>query len=124
MIKTEVIGHLGKDAGLKNIAGNNYASFSIAVTEKTKGTPKTMWINCLKADKEGKLLPYLKKGTKLFIAGKPVLSVYTNKNAEPIADMTIWVNELEFCGSSQKAEAQPAGTANFPEIQETDDLPF
>lgn len=131
MIKTEAIGTLGKNAEIKTIAGKQYASFSIAISEKTKsGESKTTWINILKSDESGKLAPYLTKGTKVFISGKPTISAYiSNKTNEAIADMTVWANELEFCGSP-KQEAQTAsqtaksGIDNFPPPPENDDLPF
>ncbi|MDY5487856.1 MAG: single-stranded DNA-binding protein [Butyricimonas virosa] len=79
MIKIIATGNIGKDAELKQIGGNNYACFSIAITEKVKGESRTTWVDVVKYDKEGKLTPYLKKGVRVQVIGKPTTSGYTNK---------------------------------------------
>ena len=43
MIKIIATGNIDKDAELKQIGGNNYACFSIAITEKVKGESRTTW---------------------------------------------------------------------------------
>ena len=73
MIKIIATGNIGKDAELKQIGGNNYACFSIAITEKVKGESRTTWVDVVKYDKEGKLTPYLKKGVRVQVIGKPTM---------------------------------------------------
>lgn len=130
MIKIEAIGNLGKDAELKTIGGNSYAAFSIAVSEKIKGELKTTWFNVMRIDKEGKLTPYLTKGMKVWISGKPSLSAYVNKNTnEAVPDLTIWANELEFYSSveqkQQQGVTQKSGIDSFPpQGEDNDGLPF
>lgn len=122
MIKIIATGNIGKDAELKQIGGNNYASFSIAITERVKNETKTTWVDVMKYDKEGKLTPYLKKGVRVQVIGKPTTSGYTNKNGDVVASITIWANELEFQGGVKKEGSQESGLDNFP--QDDDDLPF
>lgn len=123
MIKIIATGNIGKDAELKQIGGNNYACFSIAITEKVKGEARTTWVDVVKHDKEGKLTPYLKKGTRVQVIGKPTTSGYTNKNGDIVSTLTIWVmNDLEFQGGVKKEESNGGGLDNIP--QDGDDLPF
>lgn len=123
MIKIIATGNIGKDAELKQIGGNNYACFSIAITEKVKGESRTTWVDVVKHDKEGKLTPYLKKGVRVQVIGKPTTSGYTNKNGDIVSTLTIWVmNELEFQGGVKKEEGNGGGLDNIP--QDEDDLPF
>jgi single-stranded DNA-binding protein len=123
MIKIIATGNIGKDAELKQIGGNNYACFSIAITEKVKGESRTTWVDVVKYDKDGKLTPYLKKGVRLQVIGKPTTSGYTNKNGDIVSTLTIWVmNELEFQGGMKKEEGNGRGLDNIP--QDEDDLPF
>lgn len=123
MIKIIATGNIGKDAELKQIGGNNYACFSIAITEKVKGESRTTWVDVVKYDKEGKLTPYLKKGVRVQVIGKPTMSGYTNKNGDIVSTLTIWVmNELEFQGGMKKEEGNGRGLDNIP--QDEDDLPF
>lgn len=105
MIKIIATGNIDKDAELKQIGGNNYACFSIAITEKVKGESRTTWVDVVKYDKEGELTPYLKKGVRVQVIGKPTTSGYTNKNGDIVSTLTIWVmNELEFQGGMKKEE--------------------
>lgn len=125
MIKIIATGNIGKDAELKQIGGNNYACFSIAITEKVKGESRTTWVDVVKYDKEGKLTPYLKKGVRLQVIGKPTTSGYTNKNGDIVSTLTIWVmNELEFQGGMKKEEGNGGGLDNIPQDDDSDNLPF
>lgn len=125
MIKIIATGNIGKDAELKQIGGNNYACFSIAITEKVKGESRTTWVDVVKYDKDGKLTPYLKKGVRLQVIGKPTTSGYTNKNGDIVSTLTIWVmNELEFQGGMKKEEGNGGGLDNIPQDDYSDNLPF
>lgn len=125
MIKIIATGNIGKDAELKQIGGNNYACFSIAITEKVKGESRTTWVDVVKHDKEGKLTPYLKKGVRVQVIGKPTTSGYTNKNGDIVSTLTIWVmNELEFQGGMKKEEGNGGGLDNIPQDDDSDNLPF
>ncbi|MBO4960592.1 single-stranded DNA-binding protein [Butyricimonas sp.] len=125
MIKIIATGNIGKDAELKQIGGNNYACFSIAITEKVKGESRTTWVDVVKYDKDGKLTPYLKKGVRLQVIGKPTTSGYTNKNGDIVSTLTIWVmNELEFQGGMKKEEGNGGGLDNIPQDDDSDNLPF
>lgn len=135
MIELQAIGNISKDAEQKTIGGNSYASFSIAVTEKlADGKDKTTWLRVMKFDKEGKLTPYLAKGTKVWVKGNPHFSAYINKNTgEAVADTTIWADKLEFCSSPDKQSRQQTqqntGLDSFSQHQQNqqendDQLPF
>lgn len=125
MIKIIATGNIGKDAELKQIGGNNYACFSIAITEKVKGKSRTTWVDVVKYDKEGKLTPYLKKGVRVQVIGKPTTSGYTNKNGDIVSTLTIWVmNELEFQGGMKKEEGNGGGLDNIPQDDDSDNIPF
>ena len=125
MIELQAIGNIGKDAELKQIGGNNYACFSIAITEKVKGESRTTCVDVVKYDKEGKLTPYLKKGVRVQVIGKPTTSGYTNKNGDIVSTLTIWVmNELEFQGGMKKEEGNGGGLDNIPQDDDSANLPF
>jgi len=125
MIKIIATGNIGKDAELKQIGGNNYACFSIAIAEKVKGESRTTWVDVVKYDKEGKLTPYLKKGVRVQVIGKPTTSGYTNKNGDIVSTLTIWVmNELEFQGGMKKEEGNGGGLDNIPQDDDSDNIPF
>lgn len=122
MIELQIIGNLGKDAEMKTISGNNYASFSVAITEKRNGQDVTTWVSCMKMDKDGNLTKYLKKGKKVLLRGRPSVGAYTNQRGEMKADITLWANDLVFLGGGQREEQKWRGEQQ--ERQSEDDLPF
>lgn len=152
MIKTEVIGCVGQDAVLRDIAGNTYACFDLAVKERVKGEEKTTWVRVRKFDKEQKLAQYITKGKAIFVEGRPQVSAYQNKDGNPAADLTVWAERMEFisgAGSNghqqtgfaqgvqqpvrqqqpaaqpqQQQYYQPQQTVPAPEFGSLDDMPF
>lgn len=140
MIKLELIGRVGKDAELKQIGNYNYIAFSVAVTERRGTESTTTWIDVLKrAQDNGTLQNYIRKGGQVFIAGKPTLNAYTSNSGEVKASLTVWANEIELLGGNTEqssAQQQPAQAQNYgmqssaPQQQSqqsqpaSDDLPF
>lgn len=126
MIKLEIIGNLGADAQLQVYNGNKFVSFRIANTDawtdKATGEIKksTQWISCTLNGDGGNLLPYLKKGTKIFVRGNAQIVVYSSpKTHQMEAGVNLFVREIELCGGS-KEEAQPQQpTPQQPAPQQT-----
>lgn len=108
MLKLEIVGNLGADAIFSNDNGRNFIKFRVAHTDKftdMAGTvhENTTWVNCFMQGDGGKLLQYLKKGTKVFCRGDVQLRTFTdNKTHETIAGISMSVRELELCGSVPK----------------------
>lgn len=113
MLNLTAIGHIGKDAVLRETTGGKKAiSFSIAHTEKYKNASdvpveKTTWLNCTVWDKEA-LAQYLKKGTQVYIEGKPEARPWQDKQGEAQATIEVTVYKLELLGGQKE---QAAGTA-------------
>lgn len=113
MIKLEIIGNLGADAQLQVNNGNKFVSFRIANTEtwidKRTGeiNKTTQWISCSLNGDGGNLLPYLRKGTKLFVRGNAQIVLYSSPKTHQIeAGVNLFVREIELCGG-QKEDQQP-----------------
>lgn len=116
MIKMEIIGNLGADAQMQVYNGNKFVSFRIANTDswtdKSTGEIKksTQWISCTLNGDGGNLLPYLKKGTKIFVRGNAQIVIYSSpKTHQMEAGVNLFVREIELCGGS-KEEAHPQQT--------------
>ena len=113
MIKTEVIGCVGQDAVLREIAGYTYTCFDLAVKERVKGEERTTWVRIRKFDKEQKYAQYITKGKAIYVEGRPQVSAYTNKEGNPAADMTVWADRLEFiAGAGSGGSQQQTGYAS------------
>lgn len=109
----EIIGNLGADAQLQVNNGNKFVSFRIANTDtwtdKRTGEiiKTTQWISCSLNGDGGNLLPYLRKGTKLFVRGNAQIVIYSSpKSHQMEAGVNLFVREIELCGGSKEENQQ------------------
>ena len=121
MIKMEIIGNLGADAQLQVYNGNKYVSFRIANTDawtdKSTGEIKksTQWVSCSMNGEGGNILPYLKKGTKVFVRGNAQIVVYSSpKTHQMEAGVNLFVREIELCGGSKEETQTQQPTPQQP----------
>ncbi|MEG0890079.1 MAG: single-stranded DNA-binding protein [Bacteroides sp.] len=120
MLTLQIIGNLGKDAEVKNLNGDNFLSFSVAYTEKYTDrngnqVSNTTWVDCLKKDANGKLGQYLKKGTQVYVTGKPKANAYTSQSGEVKSSLQLNVRELELLGSRQEQQAPQQSYSQAPQ---------
>ncbi|WP_343690297.1 single-stranded DNA-binding protein [Chitinophaga sp.] len=98
MIRLSVIGHLGHDALKKVINGKSVLSFSVAQNEQYRNSngevqERTTWINCSVWGREN-LAPYLRKGTLVYVEGRPMFKGYAGRQGEVLAGVNMIVMEL------------------------------
>lgn len=105
MFKIDVIGNLGADAETRVSNGATYVAFRVAHTVKSVDMQtgevirEAVWVSCSKAGECTNLMPFLRKGTKVFVRGNAQLKVYTGHDGKPHAGINLFVHELELCGS-------------------------
>lgn len=106
MLKTSVIGNLGADAHV--VTGNfkDFVSMNVAHTRKfhkADGTPyeETIWVNVVINWDCSKLLPYLLKGSKVYVSGNTRLRTYSTIKGAVAAGIDIIADTVELCGSKQ-----------------------
>lgn len=116
MIKVEIIGNLGADAQLQVVNGNKFVSFRVANTDKwtdkTTGeiSSSTQWISCSLNGDGGALLPYLKKGTKVFVRGNAQFIIYSSAKSHKMeVGVNLFVREIELCGGVAEQTTENAG---------------
>lgn len=151
MIKLLVIGNLGKDAVLNNVNGKNVINFTVAHTERYKdaqGTQKdrTVWVDCSYWTDRTGVVPYLKKGTQVYVEGNPDVRTYTTQDGRNGATLTLRVLSIQLIGTKgnegggaqqspgnygNSAPAQAPAYTNQPAVnspneltEPMDDLPF
>lgn len=107
MLKIDVLGNLGADAEVMNHNGNEFISFRVASTNKWTDKEniqhaETTWCSCsMNADNNRNVLPYLKKGTKVYVRGNANFNVYSSpKTKQMEVGVNIRVMELELASSS------------------------
>lgn len=104
MLLTTAIGHIGGDAVCQVSNGNEFTTFRVAHTDKwTNGdgttTENTIWVDCIMQGRPN-VMPYLKKGQKVFITGTASLRVYSSPKDKCMkAGLTIHVRNLELLGT-------------------------
>lgn len=130
MLRIQLIGNLGQDATVRVIdSGASAISFSVAITEKftqQNGDVKetTYWVNCTlwKTKQQSvAIADYLKKGTKVFIEGKPSTKHYVSRDGETKTSLEVRVERVELL--SQSSTSSSASHAPVP-TGVNDDLPF
>jgi len=109
MLTAEVIGNLGADAIIKDFNGKHYVSFSVAHSKYSKDgngnkSEATQWISVLWYGEGGKVFPYLKKGTKVFVHGNEDIRMYFDRSNNPQVSITIDASEVFLCGTKQNNE--------------------
>lgn len=117
MIKLEVIGNLGADAQLQVNNGNKFVSFRVANTDswtdkKTGEIIKTtQWVSCSLNGDGGGILPYLRKGTKVFVRGNAQTIIYSSpKTHQMEVGINIFVREIELCGGIREEKKEDQQT--------------
>lgn len=106
MFKSLVIGNLGADAQIKESQGSKFVTFRVAHTstytdQQGQKRETTIWVDCVMSNAESKVVPYLKRGTKVFVMGNSDLRVYSSaKERRMMAGVSINVQSVELLGGS------------------------
>lgn len=135
MLRAEIIGNIGSDAELKQLGNNTYISFNVAHSERdAQGQETTTWVSVLRYDNgNGRLLNYLKKGTKVYVAGSLRVNTYTDRGGNNRTSLDLNADVVQLCGSmpTQQAAPQPQQyqqqqfrQQGNPFAPQADDLPF
>lgn len=128
MLKAEIIGNLGKDAEVKEFSGRKYVSLSVACSEYSKDqqgkrTEQAAWVSVLWYGDGGGLLPYLKRGAKVFVRGSLNCKAYaTPKGMAPQISINVYASEIQLCGANGEGTGQQATTTKAS--SQNNGLPF
>lgn len=120
MISITAIGNLGQDATVGTVNGRTVINFSLAHTEKFKNKDgveesNTTWISCAYWTERTSLALYLKKGTQIYIEGKPEAKLYTNKNNQTIPQLNVRITMVQLLNSAKPQEIKQEQPTQFVE---------
>jgi single-strand DNA-binding protein len=133
MIRTQVIGNLGKDCTTNQVNGRNVINFSVAHSEKYKDAQgvqkeKTIWVECAYWTERAGIAPYLRKGQQVFVDGVPDLRSYTRNDGSAGAALVLNVRSVQLLGSSHRDDGEEGSAAQRPATATletgSDELPF
>ena len=120
MLKTQVIGNIGKDATIREINGDYAINFSVAhneriVTGDGEVIEKTVWVNCTRwLKKRTELSKYLKSGTMVHVAGSPDFRIYRGSDGRNKVDFRLRVDSIELLSSKEKQHEPATSENSFP----------
>lgn len=131
MFKSTILGNVGKDP-LQKAAPNGdiYFTFSVAVnTGKDQTTWVNVTVNSAQNDKLARFVStWIKKGSALLIMGSTVVNAYVNKDNIPVANVTLYADDIRFAGRNKQdveiVEAVTAPIANDQPGLLSDDIAF
>ena len=138
MNKTILMGRLTKDPEVKYLQDENstaMARYALAVDRRYRkdGKAETDFISCVTFGKNAEFAEkYLRKGTKIALAGRIQTGSYTNRDGQKVYTTDVVVEEQEFAESKtagQIAQQNPAPMTRedgFMEITDglEEELPF
>ena len=138
MNKTILMGRLTKDPEVKYLQDENstaMARYTLAVDRRYRkdGKAETDFISCVTFGKNAEFAEkYLRKGTKIALAGRIQTGSYTNRDGQKVYTTDVVVEEQEFAESKtagQIAQQNPAPMTRedgFMEITDglEEELPF
>lgn len=115
MMKVELIGHLGADAEVQNVDGFSFATCRVA--DSSRWTDKdgvvhdnTRWVD-VSITQYDKLLPYLKKGTLVFVRGNLDTRVYSSEKDRCYkCGLTIRSLEFQLLSANKREETDSQTT--------------
>lgn len=130
-----IIGNIGQDAVIQSWE-RDYSTFSVAVNERYKDKEgvthdKTEWYSIISLNT--KLAPYLRKGTRVFVQGKPTTSLYRSKSGDVRISREIRADKIELLGGGEIDNSRSAAPSSEQEntplskellTQDDDELPF
>ena len=101
MLNITAHGNLGKDPEMKEVRGDQVATFSLAART---GKDETTWMNCAVWGKRAQTAAqYLRKGSKITIAGNAKVRSYTNQDGAE--KQSLDVNVTDFTLPARESEA-------------------
>lgn len=109
MLKLIVEGNLGADAEVKTENGSKFVSMSIAHTRRRTSedghvTESTQWISATWNGDGGNLLPYLKKGARVFVIGDgDVRTYHSEAQRRLVAGINVFIRQIELTGGMPEA---------------------
>lgn len=109
MITISMIGNLAADAEVKAGNGKNWLTFRLADTRKWTDAngqkhESTQWASCIMPATQTNLVPYLRKGVKIFVSGSCDIEIYSSPKLRcMVARYNISVQHVELCGGTADA---------------------
>ncbi|AHK63087.1 Single-stranded DNA-binding protein [Chlamydia avium] len=106
------VGYLGADPEERMTSkGKRVVVFRLGVKSRTGTKDETVWCKCnVWHNRYDKMIPYLKKGSGVIVAGDIAVESYMSKDGTPQSSLVISVDTLKFSPFSSKGDSRSSMT--------------
>lgn len=108
MLKLEIIGNLGADAETRYANGNKYLTMRVCHSEKRNDQEISTWVSVAWSGDHDNVIPYLKKGTRVFVRGNLQVRVFRAQDGSYQAGLNLSAREVEFFSSMAASGPDPS----------------
>ena len=114
MQKITLAGNVGRDPETRYTgSGVKIVSFSVACNKKKAGKDETTWFRIsVFGDRFDKMLPYIKKGSSLFVTGDLSVNEWTDANGEKRSSLEVNADSLNFSPFGRGDQNQQQASQN------------
>lgn len=112
MLNLQVIGNLGSDAVVRESNGKSYTMFRVAHSDSFRrqdGTEvnNTTWVSCILSGTRPNLMPYLKRGQRVFVEGQMTTRIYDSAQYHcKMVSVELNVRNLELIGIREEVPSK------------------
>lgn len=131
MNRVILMGRLTRDPDVRTtMTGKMYARMTLAVDRQVKrdapqGTPTADFINLLAWDKRAQFASdYLKKGTRILVAGRLQTGTYTDKEGIKRYSVEVVLSDIEFADSKKNAGVDTSVLGTLGNIVNDSEIPL
>jgi single-strand DNA-binding protein len=108
MLEVKVTGNVGTCRLVAPAGKSLVLNVSLATNRKVGEREFTDWTSVkIWGERAQKLAPYIGKGTKLLITGRPEARAYKGNDGLAKAELVIHANEVEFLSSKRELDDEP-----------------
>ena len=127
MLKLEMIGNLTRDPESRTFqkgeTDGKVCNFTVAASVGYGQYKRTEFVRVTAWNGLGKTcMEYLKKGSKVFVSGTPMVNVYTNRDGNAAGNMELQLDDIEFLSSKDKAAEEEKSPVIQASEEDVDDL--
>lgn len=107
VLKLILVGNLGQNATVNIVNGKNCINFSVAHSEKWKDAQgvqkeRTTWVSCAYWSDKTNIVPYLTKGSTVYVEGTVEARAYTTQRGENGVSLNCRVFDIKLLGGQKK----------------------
>lgn len=112
MLTVQLIGNLGANAEKRTADGRDYITMRIAINDKVTNqstgeiTETTTWVSVSYAPKLFGILPYLTRGTKVYVQGNFRTKIYKTNDGHSHVGIDVYARQVELCSAKEQQPQQ------------------